>query len=262
MIFNFDLISDIHRETWNHFDWTGQPTAPYCIVAGDIARDRALVIDTLEQLSEVYQGVFYIDGNDEHKDYAEDLNRSYAELTALVSSIPKVVYLQDNVVIVNGVAILATNGWWSYDFDPQIDVDQSIAWVRHKDNISESAAIAYNGIGYNDAAYIISSVKKLQVEPDVKAIVMLSHTVPNPHIIQHDLELMDTYRFNSMGNSHLALALENDTENKIKTWCFGHYHRPVDTIINGVRYVSNPRGRGNTDYSQIVYYPKRISVEV
>ena len=70
MIFNFDLISDIHRETWNHFDWTGQPTAPYCIVAGDIARDRALVIDTLEQLSEVYQGVFYIDGNDEHKDYA------------------------------------------------------------------------------------------------------------------------------------------------------------------------------------------------
>ena len=91
---------------------------------------------------------------------------------------------------------------------------------------------------------------------------MVSHTVPNPRIIQHDLELMDTYRFNSMGNSHLALALENDTEHKIKTWCFGHYHRPVDTIINGVRYVSNPRGRGDTNYSQIAYYPKRISIEV
>jgi predicted phosphodiesterase len=262
MIFNFDLISDIHRETWNHFDWTGQPTAPYCIVAGDIARDRALVIDTLEQLSEVYQGVFYIDGNDEHKDYAENINQSYAELAALIENIPKVVYLQDNVVIVNGVAILATNGWWSYDFDPHIDVDQSIAWVQHKDNISQSTAISYNGIGYNDAAYIINSVKKLQVEPDVKAIVMVSHTVPNAKIIQHDLDLMDTYRFNSMGNSHLSLALEKDTGNKIKMWCFGHYHRPVDTIIDGVRYVSNPRGRGNTEYSQIAYYPKRISIKI
>ena len=118
MIFNFDLISDIHRETWLSFDWDGQPTAPYCIVAGDIARDRVLVIDTLERLSEVYQGVFYIDGNDEHKDYAEELGRSYAELNDLVRKMPKVVYMQDNVVIINGIAILATNGWWSYDLIP------------------------------------------------------------------------------------------------------------------------------------------------
>ena len=126
MNFNFDLISDIHRETWPNFDWIGQPTGQYCILAGDIAKDRALVIYTLTHLSEVYTGVFYIDGNDEHKDYAEDLNSSYLELTELIAPLGNVVYLHDNVVVMNGIAILATNGWWSYDFDPNLDLEQSI----------------------------------------------------------------------------------------------------------------------------------------
>ena len=261
MIFSFDLISDLHRETWTNFDWEGQPTAPFCVVAGDIARDRALVIDTLEQLSEVYQGVFYIDGNDEHKDYAENLDQSYQELEALIKQIPKVVYLQDNVVIINGVAILATNGWWSYDFDPNLEVDQSVQWLQQKNNISQEAAMNYNGVGYHDAAYMINSVSKLQRDKDVKAIVLVSHTVPAAWIIEHDLELIDTWRFNSMGNRHLAYALAEDTERKIKTWCFGHYHRPVDVEKNGIRYVSNPRGKGTTEYSQAAYFPKRITVK-
>jgi predicted phosphodiesterase len=262
MIFNFDLISDIHRETWPSFDWDGQPTAPYCIVAGDVARDRALVIDTLERLSDVYQGVFYIDGNDEHKDYNEELGRSYAELSGLIRAMPKVVYMQDNVVIINGIAILATNGWWSYDFDSSIEVDQSVQWLMDKEKITEAAAININGVGYNDVGYMVNGVQKLQTHTDVKAIIMVTHTVPHPEIIQHDLDLIHTWRFNSMGNSHMRNALAEDLENKIKVWCFGHYHRPVDTIINGVRYVSNPRGRGNTPYSQIAYYPKRITIKI
>ena len=161
MIFSFDLISDLHRETWSHFDWEGQPTAPYCIVAGDVARDRALVIDTLEQLSDVYQGVFYIDGNDEHKDYSEAMAHSYAELSGLIRDMPKVVFMQDNVVIINGVAILATNGWWSYDFDPNLELDQSIQWLQDKDKISQSSAININGIGYHDAGYMANSVQKI-----------------------------------------------------------------------------------------------------
>ena len=47
MNFSFDLISDLHVETWNEFDWSGQATSPYCVVAGDVARDRSLLIDAL-----------------------------------------------------------------------------------------------------------------------------------------------------------------------------------------------------------------------
>jgi predicted phosphodiesterase len=259
---NFDLISDIHRETWQDFDWEGQPTSQYCIVAGDVARDRTLVLDTLKHLSKFYLGVFYVDGNDEHKNYAEDLTTSYNELAELIAPMENVIYLHDNVVVMNGIAILSTNGWWSYDFDPSLDLEQSITWLQHKDKISQMAAIGINATAYRDAGYMSNSVAKLQAYQDVKSIIIVTHTVPTPEIIKHDLQLVDSWRFNSMGNSRIQDAIKEDCENKIKLWCFGHYHRPVDTVIDGIRYVSNPRGRGDTEYSQSAYYPKRITVTV
>jgi len=95
----------------------------------------------------------------------------------------------------------------------------------------------------------------------VAAIVIVSHTVPAPWIISHDPDLVGTWRYNGMGNSVISRSIDEDTENKIHTWCFGHYHRPVDQNFGGIRYVSNPRGRGNTPWSQPVYYPKRIVVD-
>jgi hypothetical protein len=65
-----------------------------------------------------------------------------------------------------------------------------------------------------------------------------------------------------MGNSQITRCIDEDTENKIKMWCFGHYHRPVDQQLGGIQYLSNPRGRGNTAWSQSVYYPKRIEVKI
>lgn len=260
MTFAFDLISDLHVETWSDFDWTGQATAPYCVVSGDIARDRKVVVDTLNHLGNCYAGVFYIDGNDEHRYYMEDLGESYKDLADQLKFSERVVFMQDNVVIINGVAILATNGWWTYDFDPTMDLDQSRLWYKDYTKISSSAASAINGVAYHDAAYLINSVHKLQTHQEVDSIVIVSHTVPAPWLTEHDIDLAGSWRYNCLGNSHLASALKEDTEGKIKTWCFGHYHRPVDRFQNGIRYVSNPKGRGDTPWCQQVYYPKRIEI--
>ena len=88
------------------------------------------------------------------------------------------------------------------------------------------------------------------------------YTVPNAELINHDLDLVNTHHFNCMGNRLMRLVLSNDTEHKIDTWCFGHYHRSVDRIIDNVRYVNNCRGRGDTEHRQHVYYPKRIEIAV
>jgi len=263
MTFAFDLISDLHVETWDSFDWSGQPTAPYCIVAGDIARDRSLVRETLIHLAECYQGgVFYIDGNDEHRHFYDDIGQSYKDLVDSVQSIPNVVYMQDNVVIINGVAILATNGWWTYDFDDTIDKDQTVEWFADYVKTTRQNSEALCAVAYHDATYMINSVKKLQTHKEVKSIVVVSHTVPAPWLVNHDLDLINTWRYNCLGNNHISHLLDEDSENKIRVWCFGHYHKSVDRIHQGVRYVNNCRGRGDSPWCQTAYFPKRIEIEI
>ena len=258
----FDLISDLHIETWaGEFSWDYQATSPVCVVAGDVSRDRDLLVRTLKHLGKCYQAVFYIDGNDEHFAQLEDMGNSYLDLTRRLAKIPNVVYLQDNVVVVDGVAILGTNGWWAFDFDLGIDAERAAEWCGEKYNLTPHATKHISRMSSTDATYMISSVARLQTHKDVKKIVMVTHTVPDPALISHDLELDGTMRFNTMGNRYMMQAMAADTESKIHTWCFGHYHGSVDQTRSGIRFVNNCRGRGDTLYSRSAYYPQRIVID-
>jgi hypothetical protein len=205
--------------------------------------------------------VFYIDGNDEHYSYLEDLGSSYNDLARRLKRIANVVYLQDNVVIVNGVAILGTNGWFGFDFDLGIDADQVDQWCQEKYHMSADATKSIARLSNTDASYMISSVQRLQRHNDVKKIIMVTHTVPDPALIAHDIELDGSMKFNTMGNRLMMQAMAADTENKIHTWCFGHYHGSVDQTRSGIRFVNNCRGRNGTMYSKHVYHPQRIVID-
>lgn len=260
MRISFDLISDLHIETWDNFDWTGQATSPFCIVAGDVAKDRTTVLETLEHLNQCYRMVFYIDGNDEHKHYMTDVGQSYRELNTAIEAMPNVVFLQDNVIIMDGIALVGTNGWWGFDFDPTIDIEQTRRWWQGQ-QIDRTDAQIVEDLSRTDAAYLIRSVQRLQRHQDVRRIIVVTHTVPRYDLISHDLSLESTYRLNCMGNSLMEMVQHADTESKLHTWCFGHYHNPVDRFVNGVRFVNNCRGRGDTEHNSPVYYPKRIELD-
>ena len=257
----FDLISDLHIETWGQFNWEDRATSPVCIVAGDVAKDRDTVTRALRHLGKVYQAVFYIDGNDEHTQYRENLGDSYHDLARRIQRIPNVVYLQDNVVTLNGVAILATNGWWGFNFDHGLDPEQCASWYQQKENLDALAIQNIKRASTTDANYMIASVKRLQAHRDIRAIVMVTHTVPDPDLIRHDCDLEHTMKFNVMGNRYMLNALDQDTEKKIKTWCFGHYHGSIDQTRHRVRFVNNCRGRGDSKYSQWAYNPLRVVVD-
>jgi hypothetical protein len=262
MNFTFDLISDLHIESWPEpFDWSGRATSAYCVVAGDLAHDRSNIVQSLAHLGQCYQAVFYIDGNDEHRDHRHKLSGSYHDLVFRINTIPNVVYLQDNVVVVDGVAILGANGWWGYDFDIGICSEQVAQWYGEEEQLDPTIVSQIRKMSNVDAHYLINSVRKLQTHKDVKKIVMVSHTVPLPALIEHDIDLEGSMRFNVMGNRFMQHAIEQDTEKKIHTWCFGHYHHSVDQFRNGIRYVNNCRGRGNTPWSQWAYHPKRIVID-
>lgn len=258
----FDLISDLHVETWDQpFDWTGMATSMLCVVAGDVSQDRKVLVETLEHLGQCYRAVFYIDGNDEHRQMYTDLGESYRSLSAEVSAIPNVTYLQDNVVIVDGVAFLGTNAWWSFDFDDQIDYDETRYWFEDRYNLDTMHSSAVEAMAFQDFAYLTKSVERLQKHTDVKRIVLATHTVPIVGLIDHDITLDGQYRKNCVGNSNILRALTHDTENKVAAWCFGHYHSPVDRTIHGIRFVNNCRGRGDTEWKKSVYNPLRIEID-
>lgn len=264
MTFAFDLISDLHVETWDQdFSWLGQATSPYCVVAGDVARDRWKLVQTLRHLGQCYQAVFYIDGNDEHADHWHDLGASYKDLATRVKRIPNVVYMQDNVIIVDGVAILATNGWWGFDLNGSDDYRQSGTWwqQRHLGDATLDTVDEIRCQSLADASYMANSIRKMQTHGDVQHLVMVTHTVPDARLIAHDITLADTHRFNCMGNALMPLALDADITGKIHTWCFGHYHMPVDQTQDGIRYVNNCRGRGDSPYRQWAYQPRRIEID-
>ena len=78
MAITFDLISDLHLETWDQeFDWSNRATSHYCVVAGDISQDRKSALHCLKKLGQSYQAVFYIDGNDEHKGSIAKIGRAH-----------------------------------------------------------------------------------------------------------------------------------------------------------------------------------------
>jgi predicted phosphodiesterase len=261
MQFAFDLISDLHIDTYTDFDWEGQPTAPVAVVAGDVGRDRNQVCRALRHLGQQYQAVFYIDGNDEHADYRENLGQSYSDLVRRVQRLKNVVFLQDNVVVIDGVAILGTNGWWAFDFDTDLDSELCAEWYAHKENLSPAAVHGIRKMAATDAAYMLTSIKRLQTHQDVKRIVMVTHTVPDPALVSHDIDIYQTERFNMLGNRYMMQALAADTENKIHTWCFGHYHGSVDQTRGGIRFVNNCKGRGDTPWKRHVYHPQKIVID-
>ena len=263
MKIHFDLISDLHVDSWDEeFSWEGMATSPYAVIAGDISRERANIRPILEEISKHYLMTMFVDGNDEHRWTLDNLGDSYKTLKQDIGDIKNFIWLQDDSLVIDNVAFVGTNGWTSFDFAEDKSYLENHRWMQETYKISMFAGQQIEAMAMSDAGFLCRTVEKLQRHPDVKKIVVVSHFVPNVELVNHDIQLVkQRSRLNTTGNSFLLRCLEEDHEKKVNTWCFGHYHSDVDTVLNGVRFVNNCRGRGGTDWSKPVYYPKRIEVE-
>jgi predicted phosphodiesterase len=259
----FDLISDLHIDTWEEqFTWEGKPTSLYAVVAGDVTRDRSLLRPALTELGKHYKVVMFVDGNDEHRWTLDDLGDSYKTLNDELTDIPNVVWLQDNSLVIDGVAFVGTNGWTTFNFDEELSYADSKRWYEDRYKISMFAGQNIEAMAMSDAGHLCKMVSKLQTHPDIQKIVVVSHFVPDIRLVNHDIDLQGSHGLNCTGNVFLTRCLEEDHEQKIDTWVFGHYHNDVDKFLDGVRYTNNCRGRSGTNWCKTVYYPKRITIQV
>ena len=265
MKIHFDLISDLHVDSWNEeFSWEGKATSPYAVVIGDVTRERSNLHPVLKEISKHYLMTMFVDGNDEHRWTLEDLKTSYETLKEDIGKIDNFIFLQDDSLVIDNVAFVGTNGWCSFDFgigDSGQAYTDCKQWTQETYKISMYATQQIEAMAMSDAGFLCRTIKKLQTHPDIRKIVLITHYVPDARLLKHDIHLTDTHMLGITGNSYLTRCLEEDLEKKIDTWCFGHYHSDIEQHLNGIRFLNNCRGRGGTSWSKPVYYPKIIEIE-
>lgn len=232
MKIGFDVISDLNIDANDGFNWENKATSLYCLIAGNISDDLKTVVKVLTHLSHFYQGVFYIPGSLEYKG-VESINTRTNELIKICQQIRNVAVLYQHVVIIDGIAILGVNGWYGNLEIEDLDTELKVQEKRHE-----------------DIHYLKHSLDKLQRHLDVKKIILITNSVPGENLYFGEVPNYVRQQL------PLDLTLFADTEHKISHWVFGTHGKIVDTVINGINYVNNPKLNRNP------YWAKRIDIEV
>jgi len=259
MSYAFDLISDLFLTNANQVKFNYKQSSPIAIVAGNVASDKEVLLEVLTNLSECYTHVFFIDGFFEHYGKWDRILETVEEIGEICEMFSNVTYLQDKVIISEGVAIVGTNGWWDYKFDPKVDQDQAVKWHRDKYKLNDSDIESILSIAVQDAVYLYNSVGRLQKHGDVRNIVIVTNATPEYSLVKHNSSLNETYRASVLGNSLLSRVRIADTEQKLTTWCHGAYSSGVAESMGYTTYYNNPMKRlGQED--NLIYCPRRIVV--
>jgi hypothetical protein len=230
MKIGFDVISDLNLKPNELFGWESKATSLYCIIAGNISNDLRTIHQILLHLSHFYQGVFYTAGTLEYEGASHIPTRTN-EIVNLCKTIRNVAYLHNHVVILDGIAIVGTNGWFITDFSRSLLSPSDIENER-----------------YEDLGYLGNSIEKLQLHLDVKKIVIISNSAPG-HELMFGEEPDEIHAV-----PPLKLALIKDLEAKVTHWIYGQYNKSVDTVIDNINYINN------SYYKRNPYWAKRVEI--
>jgi Icc-related predicted phosphoesterase len=257
----FDLISDLHNNFWPehlHINWEGLGTSLVAVVLGDVSNDPNETYKTVVDISKYYKYVIFIDGNHEHNNQCgiQDHNQL---IKNQFSKYHNIQYLNRNAIVVDGVAFVGANGWWTFDFmEPELSREEAYFYFLANFMYSEPFMQEIIENAREDASILCEIVAKLNMDSAVKEIVVLTHTAPLREFIDINIP-QHPANWSRCGNSMLSNVLAFDVNNKIKTWCFGHVHQEFDKTIDGIRYICHPRGRQDDCPQNLYYYPKMIN---
>ena len=241
-LFAFDLISDLYLKEWPSVDWSNQPTSLIAVVAGDLSSDLDHTVYELKKISKHYCQVMYIDGDLEHQGQLSDVDETRSYLAQCLSNTKNITYMHKHVLIINQVAFIAANLWWSPEDSTTTSINDS-GWLEQMQMLT---------LHHEDLNYLRYTMRRIQDCQDVQKCVLVSHTVPNREL------LLGSANQNLFSDASDWVGIEDRTHT-ISTWCFGHWNRQVNTTVNDCQYVSNPKGKPSESLG-FQYHPMRVLV--
>ena len=157
----------------------------------------------------------------------------YTDIERICASIKNIALLHNHVVIVDGIAIVGANCWYSVSKSGNMIVEIEKEIQRNEDIL-----------------YLQNTIGRLQLHLDVKKVIIVTNSVPGNPLFFGEIPI------ESVGHVEPREALLSDMENKVSHWVYGTYDKHVDTIIDDINYVNN------SYYKIDPYWAKRIDVEI
>jgi len=269
------ITSDLHIDNWdlslpNKYPCGERINKPIIweynintilIIAGDISDDFKLSINYLNQISKFYKKILFIDGNHEHViEYPRLILRHDMIYNLQALNNDKLIFLQDKPYIIDNNVFIGCCGWWNYNkgeykyskdyFKNWIDFDEIQTQIFHN-NVHIKSLMDYY--------YLLDQLNKYQSNINIDNIIIITHTIPHRRFCK---ELLPNHTENNKFHELLNTNFENITKkkfSKISTWIFGHVHSNYSTTIDGINFISNPRGRVE-DYNRLEYQPLELDL--
>jgi predicted phosphodiesterase len=255
-----DLSSDLHIDQWDktlevknpcgkvkHFPYSFKETTnKILVIAGDISDNIDLSIKYLNEQSDKYERILFVDGNHEHASSFPnllDINTINEKIQKLNNE--KIVYLPKTHYKLGKTIFIGYCGWWDYDNNKQESIESALSyfesWIKE---IAESTGASLSFINnvmknsYNQHELLKKHLDYYQNDETIEEIVIVTHTVP-----------LKQLALDENGNIETSCQLQSSAESllekysKLKKWIFGHTHNQMSLVKDGVHFVSNPRGR-------------------
>ena len=242
----FQLVSDLHlkydanRDRYSSPVEHVHPKAPILVLAGDIGslyHPSALKF-ALQELKDLFRIVLYVPGNHEYympKDCGSN-RLTIKQLTDRLYALEEIsgLHILDRRSVKIGNVCIAGCTLWS---DPSIKVPPYIVRIH---GISDTI---YKSMHRRDLLYL------QKVKNYCKArnhdLIVVTHYSPSHSTLK------GCKRNNKMSSLY-ASNLDHLFNDPIVAWCYGHTHHNTDTVVNGMRLVSNQLGKptdGTKDFN-------------
>lgn len=262
----FDIVSDLHIDQWDNTIGVKYPCGevkhiPYIpitpqneilIVAGDISDNLQNSLKYLNDISQYYQKILFVDGNHEHVNAYPNLY-SQKEINEEIKKLDnnKIVYLPSNPYQIGKTLVIGACGWWDYNNSDEESINSSMEyfkkWIpefgqkenqKFIDNVTQRS---------REECQQLQEILEFTNKDDfIENIVIVTHCVPKNEFASKNHEKT------IVNNGFEKLLNNKELSKKISHWIFGHVHHNISNKSNNVKFICHPRGRPE-DYNREMY---------
>lgn len=234
MTTHFQIASDIHLEQNGIQDPFSiiRPVSPILVLAGDIGSlyDMSQLKDFLSKVCERFQHVIYVIGNHEYyKTLAcrrgvpmGDLRQRALSLSRQIENLH---VLDRKTVRINNIIFAGATFWSAIEAGGHYP-----EYIRRSLNVDKRT---YRALHRRDAKWILRIINSVGKNDDEK-LAIITHYPPS----------MKTLRTLGTKNEEFYASNREDLLKKnVGVWIYGHTHHNKDFMVNGIRLVSNQKGK-------------------